>query len=814
MRLIALRSLCLAPALLATLACAPEDSPLPSALVELFPQAEVEGTPATAPEFPNLLWTFAEESPLPQPGEDGAARETREAFSAFRDLGRLRVRDGALEARVSGSLPLLSLEIGEGELPDDVLDRLTVKLKTDRATKLRVYFLGEPPDDELAEDIEEAPVGELEIDLRPGDDVETYVLGEAQSTFGMPSRSLSALGYLLFGFEAPQGATIELESVEVTGQVEALSGLPSGVGWRGLGNVFRETVIARSPETVRFPIQIAGDSHLELHVGTPGDHPITFVARIEAAGKETTRTLTVTEPQRWVDLSMELDGLQGPGSVELRLEAEDPGRLGFWGGATLRPSGLRAQAEAVTEARQALGNTVAPRGVIVFLADTLRSDHLDAWGYERETAPFLTSIAAEGTRFADNVAQGSWTKVAVPSLLTSLYASSHGISDAPQRLPASVTTLTESFRAGGYATFHTSSVIFSGKNSNLQQGVEVLHERDSLEIEDFPSKTARGFTNEFLDWLETHREEPFFAVVHVFDPHSPFQPRRPFDRRWLGAKEHSDLVKAFEEIEEVSEFHGLPSRKHFDEVEIDEKTYVESVHAWYDGSIRAMDAEISRIFERLAEYEIADDTLFAFITDYGEEFLEHGDSWHGHSVYGEMVQVPMVLRWPGVVPPHVVETTSQSIDLMPTLLELAMLPVPEQAQGNSHVPLLAAVATESPLNEFGWSPRPAFTERLDPVSEPVAGSPDAFAVVHGGWKLIWNVVVRDDRPQFELFDHESDPLDLHNVAVEHPERVAALRRQLESWRAMTGAAKVSDEGLEAELDPEEMERLRALGYIN
>jgi arylsulfatase A-like enzyme len=174
--------------------------------------------------------------------------------------------------------------------------------------------------------------------------------------------------------------------------------------------------------------------------------------------------------------------------------------------------------------------------VILIVADTLRRDHLDAWGYERSTAPTVAALAAEGTRFADNISQGSWTKVAVPSLLTSLYASTHGVFDIPHKVPAKVTTLTEVFRENGYATFHTSSVMFSGKNSNLHQGVEVLHERDSIDdLGEYRSKTSRVYVDRLLPWLDDHAEQPFFVFLHVFDPHSPFRPMHPYDVRWGGS---------------------------------------------------------------------------------------------------------------------------------------------------------------------------------------------------------------------------------------------------------------------------------------
>ena len=98
----------------------------------------------------------------------------------------------------------------------------------------------------------------------------------------------------------------------------------------------------------------------------------------------------------------------------------------------------------------------------------------------------------------------------------------------PDRLPASVTTVAEAFRAAGYATFATSSVPFTGKLTNLHQGLEVLHERPSIEdLDGTSAKTARTFVDRLLLWIEAHQDVPFFAFLHVFDPHSPFEPAEP-----------------------------------------------------------------------------------------------------------------------------------------------------------------------------------------------------------------------------------------------------------------------------------------------
>jgi arylsulfatase A-like enzyme len=175
-----------------------------------------------------------------------------------------------------------------------------------------------------------------------------------------------------------------------------------------------------------------------------------------------------------------------------------------------------------------------------------------------------------------------------------------------------------------------------------------------------------------------------------------------------------------------------------------------------------------------------------------------------------MINVPMFVRWPGVVPEGVViERTTQSIDLMPTLLELARVPVPEQAQGRSLVPLMAA--PDDPA-AYGGDRAPVFSETAGDDEED--GTPRAYTVIHDGWKLIWNTVVHDHRPELQLFDHETDPLNLDDVGEEHPEKVAELQRLLERWRAAAEAARVTDEGLAEELTPAEIEELKALGYLD
>ncbi len=391
----------------------------------------------------------------------------------------------------------------------------------------------------------------------------------------------------------------------------------------------------------------------------------------------------------------------------------------------------------------------------------------------------------------------------------------------PDRLPASVTTLAEKYRQAGYTTFATSSVPFTGKLTNLHQGVEVLHERPSIEdLGPESAKTARTYVDRLLAWLDDHHEVPFFAFLHIFDPHSPFEPAEPYSSMWMDPDElaefREDMKTVAEHVESpFMKMQSLPNQIEMDASGVDQETYIEREKIWYDASILAMDAEIGRLVERLEELGLADDVLIAFVSDHGEEFLEHGRSFHGANPYGEHANVPLMLRWPAGLPAGVrVADTVQTIDLYPTLLELSRVPVGEQAQGQSLLPLLGDSAQRADL---GWRPRPAFTERRTAPAafeEDAIGQVEALAMVSDGWKLVHNLTFEEGtRNDYELYDHVEDPLNLNDVAAEHPEVVERLSKVMAAWHEQALAEKVEADDT-ANLSAEELNRLRALGYVN
>ncbi len=234
------------------------------------------------------------------------------------------------------------------------------------------------------------------------------------------------------------------------------------------------------------------------------------------------------------------------------------------------------------------------------MVDTLRPDHLDVYGYERETAPNLRALAQAGVLFTDCSAQATWTKASSASLMTSLYPTSHGVADFGHRLPASANTLAETLRDAGYATLSLSSIMFTGKFSNLHQGFEVVHEAASLPRER-KSKTSLPVPEPAGAVARAAPRRAFFVFLHVFDPHDPYRPQPPYESRW--AKPEGNEAHPFGELLDLHIVSPMLRRigmatRASDHVP-DPDIYIQHMRDWYDGSIRAMDTELGRLRETL-----------------------------------------------------------------------------------------------------------------------------------------------------------------------------------------------------------------------
>ena len=735
-------------------------------------------------------------------------------WEAGRGLAALDIENGRLAGTTSDIVPLVHIE-RTGDVDNrDALHSIEIRARVSADTRLGISLSEQPPNYEAQVARLRALPWPLIQDVTAADEIQTYTfLAEQQGR--IPAASTR---HILIRPADEVGAEFEIESVRLTFLQEHLASIPSGIGWQGLAGVYHETIITRSPERASFALTLPEDPWLDLSVGTLEQSPVTFRVTVAHEGHEVVLgERTVSAPDIWQAMPVDLSEFAGETiTLGLELDAGRDNALGFWGSPAVR-NRLVAQA----------GAGDAPRGVILFVADTLRSDQLSTYGYERETSPVLTRLAAEGALVQDAQSHAIWTKVSVPSIHTSLYPRTHTVQRFFDLLPPTATTLAEVYREAGYATLSLTSNAFVGRATNLHQGFEEVHEPASLSEGGGFSKSARPFVDRVIPWLEAHRDGPFFINIHVTDPHSPYPGYEPYDTMWGDDESRASYQDIQSRLRQAGAGgfgggpDGEPKTETFEALGIDPGPYVQQEINWYDGSIRAMDAEIGRLIETIERLDLSEDVIFAFTSDHGEEFLEHGSHFH-LQIYGPNSNVPLVLWAPGRIEAGtVISDTLQSIDLMPTMLELSGVPVPAAAQGQSFESLLQPPQLASSGVAYAqstWRPVPVFTEQLrdDNGTEPGPFPRDAYAVIDGNWKLVHNVYIPEgmNYPQYELFDHANDPLDQVDVAAENPEVVERLSQLIDDWLAYALAEQLPAVQTTLEtLDPAELRRLCALGYI-
>lgn len=774
-------------------------------LVDVFQPDLVEGAPESAEAEPKALWDFTA----------GGGDDPLLGWKAGRGIADLRIIDGKLTGRATEDFPILYAPRPASTDSADLFHSLVVKADTSEDAEIRAHLVSseEPKFEELTK------VSEFDWLM------EGRLEGEQAQTVTLSLSRVQGFGEFETVLLRPAdkaGQTFEIESIQMVSQREHRSSIPSGVGWQGLGEVFRETIVSRSPETFTLDVDVPTNSWLDMHVGTLEESPVTFrIDDISGAEPKTLLERTITTPQKWEQTALDLAELSGARKLRFSLDVDGDRRIGFWGSPSIRVRG--AKPAAPEPAGGALGRIEPAQGVLLIMLDTLRKDHLNAYGYERETAPNLARMASQGALFLDNISQAAWTKVATPSIMTSLYPASHGVRRIPDRLPSAALTIAEIYREAGYATAGFSSNDFTGRFTNLHQGFEQVNEPGSLGVKG--SKTARPVVDGAVRFIEDHRESPFFVFMHLYDPHSNFEPRPPYNTMWsdpAGKEAHEkareDALAIAKKNDEKRMFNHLPHPQDLEAAGVDPVAWMEYEKGWYDGSIRGMDAEIGRLLERLRALGLAEKTMIGVVADHGEELHEHGKMGHGGTAYGELSNVPLLLYRPGSIPAGVrVTETTRSIDLMPTLLQTSGLAIPESAQGQSLLPLAAAYrdaegeTAAQAAADLGWETLPAVLEEHK-RAEDEDEDDESFAIVFEGWKLIHNVTTKS-KPEFELFDHAADPLDAANLAEQHGDRVEALKTELAWWRRMVEDGKLPDDDSTEGMSSEELQKLRGLGYI-
>jgi len=417
--------------------------------------------------------------------------------------------------------------------------------------------------------------------------------------------------------------------------------------------------------------------------------------------------------------------------------------------------------------------------LILYMVDTLRADHLGAYGYRRPVSPRLDAFAADATLFETTVAQAPWTRPSVASVLTGLTPRVHGINRPHDGLAADAVTLAEVLAAAGYRTAALVANPNIAPRFHLGQGFE------SYELLPGFDNGAPLVTEWAEDWIDDERDpqRPFFLYLHTVEPHAPYTPEEPYRSRFapdvprdgFGTQAHIRAVKEAGPIDPA---------------------VAAGLMDLYDAEIAANDAAFGDLLDGLAARGLMDDTVVVFIADHGEEFLEHGQLEHAKAFYRESIEVPWVVRFPDLGHGRRIAAPAQQVDVMPTLLGYLGLPVPPAVEG---LDLMAWVAGEEPSPEEAQREIHSYLDR--------SGFTGASVRV-GDWRWIEMV---HPLPTRELFDLRADPAEHRDVGDEHPVRAGWMDSRIRAYRHHTESGQLTPSV--ERLDKELRQRLRALGYI-
>ena len=413
--------------------------------------------------------------------------------------------------------------------------------------------------------------------------------------------------------------------------------------------------------------------------------------------------------------------------------------------------------------------------MLVLAIDTLRADHLSTYGYPKLTSPHIDRLASQGVQFDWCFAPNVPTTPAYCAMLTGMdVMTTRMVALQPNEpLPAHLRTLPELLRDLGYAS---ACIGFSGPDQEARyRGFDSYHNyRAWMPWEERPGDKAHQLNLEALPLMEkwAAEEQPFLLFLRHMDPHSPYLPPAPFDRLFYAGEDECDP-------RHLDEPHGM--RQVFDFAPFAEflKSWMPPgitdgryVEAQYDGAIAYMDACIARLFQRLEELGIADNTIVILTGDHGESLMEHQIWFDHHGLYEPTIHVPLIIKAPGQLPAGLrLPGYVAHQDMLPTILDLLgehELAASLQMDGKSVVPLVRGERTDNHaelyLTECTWMRKRGWRTRE--------------------WKLI-QAMEPDFHgfPPVELYHLPSDPHEKVNLAESEPEVVAFLIDRMERWVA-------------------------------
>ncbi len=399
--------------------------------------------------------------------------------------------------------------------------------------------------------------------------------------------------------------------------------------------------------------------------------------------------------------------------------------------------------------------------VVIVTLDTTRADHLGPYGYRGVRTPVLDELARRGTLFEECASVAPLTLPSHCTIFTGVYPTFHGVRvNGNTALSDEQTTLAEVMTGRGYACGAFIGAFVLDGRWGLKQGFEYYD--DQFDLKKYKQldlgriqRPGDKVMDAALSWLEGRKDRPFFAWVHLYDPHTPYEPPEPYFSQYQ---------------------RGGPA-------------------GLYDGEIAFMDEQIGRLVAWLERNGLDRRTILLLVGDHGEGLGSHGESNHGYFIYDYALHVPLIVVTPFEAGRGVrVSSQVSTADVFATILDLAKIPVSGQNQGRSLVPLIfgrgnggeeyAYSESMTPNLQFGWAP----LQSLKTVR----------------YKFI-------NAPHPELYDLEQDPDESNNVIEKNPAVARDLKAKLDRFLEKTGRGAPKPQA--ANLDKETVAKLATLGYI-
>lgn len=565
---------------------------------------------------------------------------------------------------------------------------------------------------------------------------------------------------------------------------------PRDLAYESIAGEMRPVMSMLPRQTLEFGARIPDqDPRLSFGTAVIGKRSqIRFGVQVVSGTKTTElHNETIDDPAAWHDASYDLKQWAGQ-EVALRLSVDGQvGSVGLWSSPIV------------------YGRPAQPLRVMIVLEDALRADHLSLYGYGRKTSPFKEELLkAQGAVFLRARSQDNVTRTSLPSMMTSMLPSVTGVWGFADMLRPEFLTLAEVMRQQGFATASFVQNSNAGAAAGLQQGFDVT------------SDTAvRGTTETLLQsqqlwsWLRTHKDRNTFAYLHIVDPHGAYEPPAPHD-------------EFYRQLEDDGK-HSL-SRDGTLDAEYVKSPSAETRKALYDGEIRHNDEVLRRFFAQLQAEGLFDDTLFIFTADHGEFFGEHGRWAHNPPGHVQVTGVPLILFHQQKIARQLrIEEPVQLLDVMPTILDFAGVDASGLVmQGDSLVGLMEG------RNPDYWKSRVIASEEVtvrDRVNTSRNRGLRVFgSLYYGSWHFIAS---RTFWPQRGYLP-ESMRLKVFDQA-EDPQEVGPLKRFLPDaylrYRYTSGLNELQRIGEDAqrrfrstsqtdyEFDPDTLEHLKALGYV-